>query len=235
MDSEEATCYICYEPATADKLFCKTNHCLCKGSLFIHTTCLIDLRKHSSKCTICKSNYAEKTPGEYILLEAASGLRKVSYINKAYYNYVYTINKDGLTHGEFKIYYPSGRLRAAQNYLYGEMFGEARTYYDNEANSLLAIANYVANNKHGLLKWYTHDGRLEKEFNYYDDLLHGLATEYKSDGKLYKTCNYKGGVLHGEETVYLLHEFHKQRIYENGRCVSEMIYQNGRLKKKIVY
>lgn len=231
MDSEEPTCYICYEPATTEKPFCKANHCLCKGSLSIHTQCLIELRKHATKCTVCKSNFAEKTPGEYILLGREGNLRKVSYINKEYYNYVYTINSDGLSHGEFKIYYPSGRLRAIQNYIYGELFGEARTYYDNEANSLLGIANYMGNLKNGLLKSYTEDARLHKEFNYKSDVPHGLCNEYKFDGGLYKTFNYVNGVLHGECTIYYIGNLQKKLIYNNGVLESTKIYHNGIMRK----
>ena len=231
MNSEEATCYICYESAAIDKPFCKTNPCPCKGTISIHTTCLIEARKRSSNCSICKSKYVEKTPGEYIELGSEGVLRKVSYINKDYYNYVYTINNEGVTHGEFKMYYPSGRLRAVQNYIYGEMHGECKTYYDNLQNSLLAVANYIANKKHGFLKSYTEDARLHKEFNYNSDVPHGLCCEYRFDGGLYKTFNYVKGVLHGECVIYHPRGLHKKLIYNKGVLESEQIYHNGIIEK----
>ncbi len=231
MDSEEQTCYICYEPANANNQFCKSSPCLCRGSISIHTACLIEARKRSPTCSICKSFYADKTPGEYIELGRVGQLLRVSYINKDYYQYIYTVNNDGLKHGEFIMYYPSERVRAIQNYIYGELYGESKTFYDNEQNSLLATANYVNNQKHGILKSYTQSGQLQKEFNYNNGVQHGQCIEYNESGELYKVFNYANGVLDGECTIYFPRNLIKKMVYKNGQLESEKTIHNGIIRK----
>ncbi len=187
---EEETCYICYEPESADTPFCKPTPCLCKGSIHIHASCLIQLRRESPNCSICKSEYSNTSPGFCKFDEKTA---TIEFINDKLLRYVYKVNADQLIHGPMKVYYPSGRLHATYEYIYGETNGISRIYYDNEKSSLKQVVRYIAGKMDGELLLYMDDGSVHKRINYkqgvidgavyiYDKSMNGPVMRYFRDG-----------------------------------------------------
>ena len=169
---ESDVCYICYESATNDNPFCKPLPCLCKGSIHIHNSCLVILRKNSTHCGICKTEFTNNTPGFTKFNPKTSSLE---YINEQQLRHVYTVNNDRLIHGPMYIYYPSGRLHSTYEYIYGEINGIMRSYYDNEANSLKQTVRYIANKMDGELILYYENATVYKTQHY----KFGQSAEYE--------------------------------------------------------
>ncbi len=189
---EADVCYICYEPATAESPFCKPSPCLCKGSIHIHNHCLVTLRRGSANnCGICKSEYSTTSPGFYKFDEKTS---TIEFINDKLLRHVYKVTGDQLIHGPMHVYYPSGRLQAIYEYIYGEINGVVKVYFDNDHSQLKQIVRYIAGKMAGELLLYEADGRLKKRLYYKDGLLHGPVYIYEKDQKKFVLRYFSNGV-----------------------------------------
>lgn len=104
-----------------------------------------------------------------------------------------------LLHGTRSVYYPSGVLKAEENFRHGKLRGERVTYYPN--------------------------GNLESKENYLDGKLTGERTLYFPEGGLWYRENYKAGRLDGDRTAHFangtvrLEEFYIDGLREGVRKV----------------
>lgn len=187
---EEDVCYICYEPESSTAPFCKPPPCICKGSIHIHTNCLVTLRRGGSdKCGICKTTFTNTSPGYY---HCDINTRKVTCINEHYLRHVYNVNMDNLIHGPLHIYYPSGRLHSTYEYIYGEISGIMKAFYDIEGSPLKQTVRYIASKMDGELLLYNSDNSLHKRINYKLGVLNGPLYIYEKYEPLVKY--YRDGV-----------------------------------------
>ena len=188
---EGDVCYICYEPATAGAPFCKPAPCICKGSIHIHNSCLIALRKTSATCGICKTTFTNVSPG-YIRNDRENSV--IEYINVEHLRHVYTINNENLLHGPLRVYYPSGRLHSTVDYIYGEINGIVQNYYDNNTNSLQQTVRYIAGQRTGDALLYYENGALYKKLPFRDGQLDGEGFAYDLKGRITAQYYFKDGV-----------------------------------------
>lgn len=109
------------------------------------------------------------------------------------------VYQNALLHGPRKVYYPSGALKAEENFHHGKLRGERITYYKN--------------------------GNAETKENYLDGNLTGERTLYFPEGGLWYRENYKSGRLDGDRAAYFaggavrLEEFYADGLREGLRKV----------------
>ena len=179
----EEVCYICYEPQSTATPFCGQT-CECKGSIHIHTRCLFELRRgttRSSACTICKQPYKPLTPGHLTHTPTDNNLTYVEYVNADNIRIEYSITADGQPHGQMYGYYPSGRKHSISAYLYGELYGPSQLFEDTYANNVTQNMFYKANKRHGCGQVYFKDTAgplLYKLLHYNHGQLNGTCFEY---------------------------------------------------------
>ena len=190
---EADVCYICYEPDTVEQPFCKPNPCICKGSIHIHARCLVTLRQQggASVCGICKTEFKQGTPG---YMHVDSNSLTIEFINEKMLRHVYTVNVDRLIHGPMRIYYPSGRLHSTYEYIYGEISGVMKAYYDCEKSPIKQVVRYVAGQMDCELLLYSAHGDVYKRINYKNGVLHGPLYIYGARGSAPSIQYYRDGV-----------------------------------------
>ena len=90
--------------------------------------------------------------------------------------------KDNALHGEYKVYYPSGRLKFTGFYVNGLIEGESQTYYEN--GQILETKIWRNGQLNGLLTAYYEDGSLEAKKSFINDQRKGKETYYYVNGRL---------------------------------------------------
>lgn len=84
--------------------------------------------------------------------------------------------KNGLKHGETRIYFENGKLKEICSYKDNLMDGTWTTY--NEKEIKIAVANYREGKKHGEWKIWDDQGRLIYEMNYLNGEKSGVWKRY---------------------------------------------------------
>lgn len=92
---------------------------------------------------------------------------------------LYTINNepDGLTIS----HYPNGVIDGETTCILGKNEGTVITY--DEFGHKTGDAHYENGERNGISRFYTHDGKLSREYNYYHDAREGKSLYYAPDGK----------------------------------------------------
>lgn len=109
------------------------------------------------------------------------------------------VYQHALLHGPRKMYYPSGVLKAEENFRHGKLRGARTTYYKN--------------------------GNVESKEHYLDGKLTSERTMFFPQGGLWYRENYKAGRLDGDRTAYFtegavrLEEFYVDGLREGLRKV----------------
>jgi len=106
---------------------------------------------------------------------------------------------DGKEHGQYKVYYPDGKVAEIVNWVNGKKHGEWLKYFDNGAP--LLISNYNNDKVDGSYLYYFKNGQLEIEANYTNDKEDGTWTFYHADGKVNYQLKYKNGTLLNPEVL----------------------------------
>lgn len=73
--------------------------------------------------------------------------------------------------------------------------------------------------KQGLIKFITHDGKVEMQFNYVDDILEGEGIIYYQNGKVERTIEFKKGQMEGVMNVF----------YQGGQTWMELPFKGGKM------
>lgn len=160
--------------------------------------------------------------------------------------------------GKWKLFFPTGEVRAEGEYIQGLKEGPWKYYYVNGKIEQTGV--YKANLSTGQWKWYFADGSIRRDEYYRKGEEDGHAIEYDSTGFVINEGDYTDGVKtgfwkltindHTEEGSYLDGEKHGEWIwkYDNGQKAFEgefsagipigkhkYWYRNGQIKMKGEY
>lgn len=148
---------------------------------------------------------------------------------------VYSLNKDGEIHGEYKEYYPNGNLSTKGEYDDDERKGKWMIY--NKDGSEGGYINYRYGKKYGKYELKYANGQTKEIGEYdYSGKIDGVQKGFYEDGKekfLYDQDSrilkewYPNGNLKKE------HKLNYSGTKKDGRC--KEYYENGKLKSDIVY
>lgn len=121
--------------------------------------------------------------------------------------------RNGLKHGESKVYYPNGNVVESKMWLNGVAEGPCKKYFNN--------------------------GQLRYDGNYHNNLVHGTLKFYFTNGKLYATGDYVNDLKHGD-WVYNKKEggFDHKEVYRHGKLLSEdlnLITKEQQEKERLKY
>lgn len=101
---------------------------------------------------------------------------------------------DGKLTGNYKLYYPSGKIYyEEESLLCGITHGKTIDYFPN--GNVRAAYNFLYDNLEGPYKIYYENGKLKEEANYYNGYLHGPRKLYDANGKLTLTLGYYYGLI----------------------------------------
>jgi antitoxin component YwqK of YwqJK toxin-antitoxin module len=103
---------------------------------------------------------------------------------------------DGKIHGEFTEWYEDGQIAIQTTFVDGKIHGEYKEWYSNEDagnNQMWEQKTYVNDKLHGeFKKWYT-NGKLAKQIFYVNDKRHGEYKEWWENGQLWHQVNFING------------------------------------------
>ena len=107
------------------------------------------------------------------------------------------VDQSGIKQGDWKEYYPDGKVRAEGNYKDGARFGNWRFIHEN--GKLEQKGKYLEGGRpHGLWVWYYDDSELLREMSYRRGKPEGEITEYNDTGKVVLKGSYFDGLEDGE-------------------------------------
>ena len=132
--------------------------------------------------------------------------------------------RDDKPYGEFKYFYPSGKLKVVLEYSEDGSRAHNISYYEN--GKKMAEGDFVDQKKEGKWKYFSEeDEKLILEENYKNGKLNGEAVTYYHDsGKPFEILEYKNGVKDGEWMKY----------FPEGQLMTETFYKNGVLEGTFV-
>ncbi|MEI7724350.1 MAG: toxin-antitoxin system YwqK family antitoxin [Bacteroidota bacterium] len=156
--------------------------------------------------------------------------------------------QDGVPVGEFRYYYPTGKLKtvsvmsdqgkkaattsyfangqkmAAGNYL-NEKKDSIWQFFSESNATVVSLETYQAGVINGLSKIFYPEGSLSELYNYKNGIKDGLWEQYYLDGKLKLSGAFKAGEKQGLFRV----------LYNSGRPMIEGQYSNGHQNGTWVY
>ena len=110
-------------------------------------------------------------------------------------------NKD-IPVGEFKYYYPNGRLKAVMEFRPGGQVAFAKIFFDSEENTLMAEGKYIDQKKDSLWVYYFPSGKISTRESYLNDQRHGQSEVFYEEGGISEQANYEKGVKSGPWKQY---------------------------------
>ena len=116
--------------------------------------------------------------------------------------------------------------------------GEKEYIFLSKENKKLAVINTKNGMYHGSLKIYFSNGKVQKDYNYYEGNLNMKASDYYANGNLEKEANYTYGDLHGEYKKYYTNGKISEKshfIYDDYYGKREMFNASGTKIKTLVY
>lgn len=168
---------------------------------------------------------------------------------------------DGKPIGEFRFFYPNGKIKAiiiqqdsgrvsyATNYhlngnvlakgKYVNQMKDSTWLYYSELDGALASEEYYRNGiKEGVWKVYYPEGGVMEEITYKNDLKDGPWNQYFTDGAVKQTSTYAKGLLEGPFIVYHINgkvEVSGSYIHDNKDGTWIYLTEIGELVKKEEY
>jgi len=126
--------------------------------------------------------------------------------------------------GEFKYFYPSGKLKSVMTF--SEDASKAHNISYHENGKKMAEGNFVNKKKVGSWKYYSDvDEKLVSVENYKNGLLNGKSiTYYIDEGKPFEVFVYRNGVKNGEWVKYFI----------DGQIMTYTFLVNGKLQGDFV-
>ena len=105
--------------------------------------------------------------------------------------------QDNRPYGEFRYFYPSGKLKAVMTFSENGKKAHNISYHEN--GKKLAEGEYANRKKEGVWRYYSdQDGKLVSEERYENGKLNGkVITYYPETGKPFEIVEYKIGVKEG--------------------------------------
>ena len=103
--------------------------------------------------------------------------------------------ENGKLSGEYKIFYPNGKLTEISHFKTGKLHGNSKRYSDT--GILLDDLNYVNGEIHGEAVYYDGNGKVRQKGVYENDLKVGVW-EFYTDGELTKSMEVKSVPIKGD-------------------------------------
>jgi len=126
---------------------------------------------------------------------------------------------NGLRHGTWTEYHPTGMVKNIRGYFKGQMQGVYLSI-DHRGN-LLEKATFGNGKKNG--PYYKFErGRIVQEMSYVNDLVDGAVRRYYPNGGIQEQSYYSNGILHGTA----------QWFDQEGNVTIQYKYENGKLVDK---
>lgn len=110
------------------------------------------------------------------------------------------VEKDGLFHGQYLLFYPSGSVKEEVFYEKGQLHGPSSFW--SEEGVLLAKSLYVKGKEEGECFWYYPSGVIYSIQRFQRGLWHGLQEYYYEDGTAKTLVKYSKGNLVEEAILY---------------------------------
>ncbi len=129
--------------------------------------------------------------------------------------------QDGKMQGQWRTYYPDGKLKSIIPYVDDKIQGVAYFYYDNNENILRAEVAFSNDLPNGIYKEYHTNGAQKALLNYKNGILDGDAEFYYKTGALKIKGHYKKGKKHGKWIFY----------DKNGKKIKKEKWKKGVLKR----
>ncbi len=128
--------------------------------------------------------------------------------------------KDNKPTGEFKYFYPSGKLKSVMTFLNDGNKAHNISYHEN--GKKMAEGDFVNQKKVGKWEYYSDlDEKLVSKENYKDGELNGnTLTYYIDEGKPFELIEYKNGKKNGKWIKYFM----------DGSIMTETTYVNNKLE-----
>ncbi|MDO6439712.1 hypothetical protein Q4534_19960 [Cyclobacterium sp. 1_MG-2023] len=145
----------------------------------------------------------------YLSGEKYSGIvhKKQIGFNIVTYSSVY----QGMLHGSYSSYYPSGELFETRRYRNNLSIGKQLGYWE-ETGSLKFEYNYYNDKKEGEQKsWYA-DGSLAYTYHYKDDKQEGLQQAWRQNGSLYRNFEVQNGTRYGLQKTTTCYELEDEKL-----------------------
>lgn len=138
------------------------------------------------------------------------------------------IDEKGNYQGYWKLYYPSGELKAEGNYIDSKKDGEWTYYHRN--GQIEHHAKYFEDLPQGAWTWYYSDGKLRRKEFYRKGKEDGPSVELANGGDTITSGTYNAGYKQGE-WFYHMGDHTEEGSYEDGERTGEWIYTyaNGRI------
>lgn len=110
-----------------------------------------------------------------------------------------SIEKRGVRNGEFRIHYPSGKLKHQCYYLDGLLHGPSTIY--SEEGQILSATWYIRGKKAGMaLLWYP-SGALYSRQTFFDGIWDGVQEYYHPDGSVKTQLLFINGLISGKPFI----------------------------------
>ncbi len=130
---------------------------------------------------------------------------------------------DDQPYGEFRYYYPSGKLKAIMTFQEDGKKAHNITYHEN--GEKMAEGDFIQQKKEGIWKYYGEDGKLIYEETYHNGTLNGKKiTYYPESGQPFEVLEYKNGIKNGKWIKY----------FPEGTMMTQTQYINGKLEGDFV-
>ena len=100
-----------------------------------------------------------------------------------------------IKHGEFRVWHPSGELKALAFYRDGELEGEYKEWYQDKKPK--ELAKYSKGRRHGKTIFYSPDGFPSEEVNFSNDEKNGLYIKNTRFHKAFEKGIFKAGLKDG--------------------------------------
>ncbi|MEM7162610.1 MAG: hypothetical protein AAF487_09260 [Bacteroidota bacterium] len=144
------------------------------------------------------------------------------------------VDKNGSFEGEWKLYYPTGELRAEGEYKDGKKVKQWKFYHKN--GSIEQKGKYVKGKPHGEWRWFYESGDLHREELYRKGKEDGLSVEYDINGEIITKGEYISGFKEGE-WFYKVGDHTEVGAYSDGEKNGEWLhtYDNGKTNFKGEY
>ncbi|MFM7233095.1 MAG: toxin-antitoxin system YwqK family antitoxin [Flavobacteriales bacterium] len=130
--------------------------------------------------------------------------------------------------GEWKLFYPDGRVRAAGRYIAGQKEGGWSYFYAN--GKIEQSGTYKMDWPNGSWKWYHANGQLHREEMYRNGKEDGASVEYDSTGVIINEGEYTAGRRNGKWKL-TIHDHIEEGQYADGERDGLWMWYYGSGKK----
>ncbi len=141
------------------------------------------------------------------------------------------VDPSGDKQGSWKLFYPTGELRAEGQYVSGLKSGEWKYYYPS--NVVEQVGNYKDGLATGPWKWYYESGAVLRDERYRKGKEDGLMVEYSEDGNEIIRGEFIDGLKTGP-WLYTVNDHTEKGDYLDGEKHGEweFVYDNGKVNYK---